>query len=237
MSRPGGCTGRRRGSRRWTGRRRRSRSGSSAATLNVAYNCVDRHVDAGFGDKVAIHFEGEPGDTRTLTYADLKDQVSRAANALTELGVQAGDRVAIYLPMIPEAAISMLACARIGAAHSVVFGGFSAEALRSRIEDAEAKVVITSDGGYRRGNAVGAQTRRGRGCRSLPERGARARRAPDWPGRRLDGQATSGGTTWWMPQVPSTHPRLSTPNSRCSSSTPRARPASQRASCTPPAAT
>ena len=121
-------------------------------TLNVAYNCVDRHVDAGFGDKVAIHFEGEPGDTRTLTYADLKDQVSRAANALTELGVQAGDRVAFYLPMIPEAAISMLACARIGAAHSVVFGGFSAEALRSRIEDAEAKVVITSDGGYRRGN-------------------------------------------------------------------------------------
>ena len=121
-------------------------------TLNVAYNCVDRHVNAGFGDKVAIHFEGEPGDTRTLTYADLKDQVSRAANALTELGVQAGARVAIYLPMIPEAAISMLACARIGAAHSVVFGGFSAEALRSRIEDAEAKVVITSDGGYRRGN-------------------------------------------------------------------------------------
>ena len=118
----------------------------------MAYNCVDRHVNAGFGDKVAIHFEGEPGDTRTLTYADLKDQVSRAANALTELGVQAGDRVAIYLPMIPEAAISMLACARIGAAHSVVFGGFSAEALRSRIEDAEAKVVITSDGGYRRGN-------------------------------------------------------------------------------------
>ena len=121
--------------------------------LNVAVNCVDRHVDAGFGDKVAIHFEGEPGDTRTITYADLKEQVSRAANALTELGVEAGDRVAIYLPMIPEAAISMLACARIGAAHSVVFGGFSAEALRSRIEDAQAKVVITSDGGYRRGSA------------------------------------------------------------------------------------
>ncbi len=122
-------------------------------TLNVAVNCVDRHVDAGHGDKVAIHFEGEPGDTRTITYADLKDEVCRAANALTELGVTAGDRVAIYLPMIPEAAIAMLACARIGAAHSVVFGGFSAEALRSRIEDAEAKVVITSDGGYRRGSA------------------------------------------------------------------------------------
>ncbi|HEX2808403.1 MAG TPA: acetate--CoA ligase [Kineosporiaceae bacterium] len=120
-------------------------------SLNVAYNCVDRHVEAGNGDRVAIHFEGEPGDTRTITYADLQREVSQAANALLALGVAKGDRVAIYLPMIPEAVISMLACARIGAPHSVVFGGFSAEALRSRIEDAEAKVVITSDGGYRRG--------------------------------------------------------------------------------------
>jgi acetyl-CoA synthetase len=120
-------------------------------TLNVAYNCVDRHVEAGHGERVAIHFEGEPGDTRTITYAELKAEVSKAANALLALGVEKGDRVAIYLPMIPEAVISMLACARIGAPHSVVFGGFSAEALRSRIEDAEAKVVITSDGGYRRG--------------------------------------------------------------------------------------
>ena len=119
--------------------------------LNVAYNCVDRHVEAGNGDRVALHFEGEPGDTRTLTYADLKREVSRAANALTSLGVQTGDRVAIYLPMVPEAIVSMLACARIGAPHSVVFGGFSSEALRSRIDDAEAKVVITADGGYRRG--------------------------------------------------------------------------------------
>jgi acetyl-CoA synthetase len=123
-------------------------------TLNVAVNCVDRHVAAGRGSRVAIHFEGEPGDTRTLTYADLQREVSQAAHALTELGVQPGDRVAIYLPMIPEAAIAMLACARIGAPHSVVFGGFSAEALRSRIEDAEAKLVITSDGGYRRGKAM-----------------------------------------------------------------------------------
>jgi acetyl-CoA synthetase len=120
-------------------------------TLNVAYNCVDRHVEAGHGDRVAIHFEGEPGDTRTITYAELQSEVSRAANALTALGVGKGDRVAIYLPMIPEAAIAMLACARIGAPHSVVFGGFSSEALRSRIEDAEAKIVITADGGYRRG--------------------------------------------------------------------------------------
>jgi acetyl-CoA synthetase len=122
--------------------------------LNVAYNCVDRHVEAGHGDRVAIHWEGEPGDSRTLTYSDLQREVSRAANALTELGIGHGDRVAIYLPMIPEAAIAMLACARIGAIHSVVFGGFSAEALRSRIEDAEARLVITSDGGYRRGRAT-----------------------------------------------------------------------------------
>ncbi|MFN0282715.1 MAG: acetate--CoA ligase [Kineosporiaceae bacterium] len=122
-------------------------------TLNVAYNCVDRHVEAGHGDRVAIHFEGEPGDTRSVTYAQLKDEVSRAANALLALGVTKGDRVAIYLPMIPEAAVAMLACARIGAPHSVVFGGFSSEALRSRIDDAEAKVVITADGGYRRGAA------------------------------------------------------------------------------------
>lgn len=126
--------------------------------LNVAYNCVDRHVENGLGDRVAIHFEGEPGDTRSITYAQLKDEVSRAANALTDLGVEAGDRVAIYLPMIPEAAISMLACARIGAAHSVVFGGFSADALASRIDDAEAKVVITADGGYRKGKPFALKT-------------------------------------------------------------------------------
>ncbi len=120
--------------------------------LNASYNCVDRHVEAGKGDKVAIHFVGEPGDTKDITYADLYRDVQKAANALQDLGVTKGDRVAIYLPMIPEAAIAMLACARIGAPHSVVFGGFSAEALRSRIADAGAKVVITADGGYRRGS-------------------------------------------------------------------------------------
>ena len=121
--------------------------------LNAAYNAVDRHVEAGNGDRVALHFEGEPGDTRTITYADLQREVSQAANALLELGVETGDRVAIYLPLIPEAVVAMLACARIGAPHSVVFGGFSAEALHSRIEDAQAKLVITADGGYRRGSA------------------------------------------------------------------------------------
>ncbi|MGH8834789.1 MAG: acetate--CoA ligase [Actinomycetes bacterium] len=119
--------------------------------INVAYNCVDRHVEAGHGDKVAYHWEGEPGDTRTITYADLRREVSKTANALTELGIGTGDRVAIYMPMIPELPIAMLACARIGAPHSVVFGGFSAESLKGRIQDAEAKLVITADGGYRRG--------------------------------------------------------------------------------------
>jgi acetyl-CoA synthetase len=119
--------------------------------LNVAYNCVDRHVEAGRGDKVAIHWEGEPGDTRTITYADLQRLVNQAANALLGLGVQPKDRVTIYLPMIPEAAVAMLACARIGATHSVVFGGFSADALKGRIQDQDASIVITADGGYRRG--------------------------------------------------------------------------------------
>ena len=120
--------------------------------LNASYNCLDRHVEAGRGDKVAFHWEGEPGDSRVLTYSDLLDEVQRFANALKQLGVQRGDRINIYLPMIPEAAIAMLACARIGAAHSVVFGGFSAQSLSDRINDAEAKVLITADGGYRRGD-------------------------------------------------------------------------------------
>ena len=122
--------------------------------LNVAVNCVDRHVEAGHGDRVAIFWEGEPGDCEEITYADLQVRVAQAAHALTSLGVVAGDRVAIYLPMIPQAVVAMLACARLGAAHSVVFAGFSAEALRSRIGDAAAKVVITADGQYRRGSAV-----------------------------------------------------------------------------------
>jgi acetyl-CoA synthetase len=121
-------------------------------TINAAYNCVDRHVEAGKGDQVALHWVGEPeDDTRDITYAQLKDEVCQAANALTDLGVEKGDRVAIYMPMIPEAIVAMLACARIGAPHTVVFGGFSSDALATRLEDCQAKVVITSDGGYRRG--------------------------------------------------------------------------------------
>jgi acetyl-CoA synthetase len=121
--------------------------------INASVNALDRHVAQGRGSRVAFFFEGEPGDTRTITYADLLTDVKKAANALIELGVKAGDRVAIYMPMIPEAAVAMLACARIGAAHSVVFGGFSADALLSRIQDADAKLVITADGGFRKGAA------------------------------------------------------------------------------------
>jgi acetyl-CoA synthetase len=123
--------------------------------LNVAYNCVDRHVEAGNGDRVAIRWEGEPkDDSREITYSELLTEVSKAANALTDLGLVAGDRVAIYMPMLPEAIVAMLACARLGVLHSVVFAGFSSSALAARIEDAEAKLVITADGQFRRGKAA-----------------------------------------------------------------------------------
>ena len=121
--------------------------------INIAYNCLDRHIEAGLGDRVAIQFEGEPGDSRAITYRELTDEVRKAANLLATLGVGQGDRVAIYMPLIPEAVVAMLACARVGAIHSVVFGGFAAESLRARIDDAEAKLVITADGGFRKGAA------------------------------------------------------------------------------------
>nr|WP_233266671.1 acetate--CoA ligase [Tomitella fengzijianii] len=121
--------------------------------LNAAYNCVDRHVENGLGDRVAYHFEGEGGDTRTITYKDLQDEVNKAANALTELGVKTGDRVAIYMPMIPETVFAMLACARIGAPHTVIFGGFSSKAIADRVQDCSVEFVITADGGYRKGKA------------------------------------------------------------------------------------
>ncbi|MCA9860382.1 MAG: AMP-binding protein, partial [Thermomicrobiales bacterium] len=123
--------------------------------INVSYNCLDRHVAAGRGDRVAFYWEGEPGDTRIITYKDLLEDVSRCANALKELGIQRGDVVAIYMPMIPELAVAMLACARIGAPHTVVFGGFSSASLSDRINDAHAKAVITADGGFRRGAPSG----------------------------------------------------------------------------------
>ena len=122
--------------------------------LNVSANCLDRQVAAGRGDKIAFHWEGEPGDRRMLTYRELLADVCRFENVLKNLGVRKGDRVALYLPLIPELAIAMLACARVGAVHSVVFGGFSADALRDRINDAEASVLVTASGGYRRGQFI-----------------------------------------------------------------------------------
>jgi acetyl-CoA synthetase len=166
--------------------------------LNVAYNCLDRHVLAGNGDRVAIHWEGEPGDSRSITYAELTAEVKKAANLLTSLGVQAGDRVAIYLPMIPEAVIAMLAVARLGAVHSVVFGGFSAESLRSRIDDAEAKLVITADGGWRKGkvfplkNAVDAALANGE---STVEHVLVVKRGDN------EVQWTEGRDLWWHDEI------------------------------------
>jgi acetyl-CoA synthetase len=161
--------------------------------LNISVNCVDRHVAAGNGDRVAYHWEGEPGDQRTITYADLKDEVCRAANALTELGVQKGDRVAIYMPMIPETVVAMLACARLGAPHMVVFGGFSSDALSTRIQDCDAHFVITSDGGYRRGSPSALKPAVDEALKSCPDVSKvlvvrRTGQDVDW---------TEGRDVWW----------------------------------------
>ena len=165
--------------------------------LNVAYNCLDRHVEAGNGERVALYWEGENGDSRAVTYAELTDEVKRLANVLTGLGIGQGDRVAIYMPMIPEAIASMLAVARLGAIHSVIFGGFSADSLRSRIDDAGAKVVITADGGYRKGKVsalkpavdMALADRNGSGVQESVEHAIAVRRggnAIEWPeGRDL----------------------------------------------------
>jgi acetyl-CoA synthetase len=161
--------------------------------LNVSDNCLDRHVDAGGGDKVAYYWEGEPGDTRTITYAELRDEVARFANALKELGVRKGDRVNIYMGMVPELPIAMLACARLGAAHSVVFGGFSANALRDRINDAEAKVLITQDEGWRAGKPVPLKRSADEACQGTPsiEHVVVLRRTGN------DVPMTDGRDLWW----------------------------------------
>ncbi|MDQ1136120.1 acetyl-CoA synthetase [Microbacterium sp. SORGH_AS 1204] len=172
--------------------------------LNVAYNCLDRHVEAGNGDRIALRWEGEPGDTRNVTYAELTDEVKRLANVLTDLGVEQGDRVALYLPMIPEAIASMLAVARIGAVHSVVFGGFSADSLRARIDDAGAKVVITADGGWRKGKVSPLKPavdqaladRNGSGIQESVEHVIVVKRGGN------DVEWTDGRDLWWHDIVP-----------------------------------
>ncbi len=205
--------------------------------LNVSYNCLDRHVLEGRGERVAFHWRGEDGQERDLTYAQLLAEVQRFANALKDLGVRRGDVVGIYLPMIPEVVVAMLACARIGAPHNVVFGGFSAEAVRERMEFSEARVLITVDGAARKGKTapvkdrvdeVMGDLRRSSGswwcaARGRPARCARA--------------ATCSTTRSWRRPPRSAPPSRWTPSTRCTSSTPPARPPSRRASCTPPAAT
>ena len=163
--------------------------------LNVSENCLDRHVAAGLGSKVAYHWIGEPGDTRTLTYADMLREVQKTANALKELGVGTGDRVAIYMPMIPELPIAMLACARLGAPHTVIFGGFSAEALSGRINDAQAKLLITADGGWRRGKAVDLKTAADEAVTQSPsiQKVLVVRRVAD----ALPTVMTAGRDVWW----------------------------------------
>ena len=170
--------------------------------LNVAENCVDRHVAAGRGEKVAFHWIGEPGDRRTITYAELLTEVQRTANALRSLGVSRGDRVAIYMPMVPEVAIAMLACARIGAAHSVVFSGFPASALADRINDAEAKVLITADGGYRKGSFFELKPIADEAMKSAPSITGSIvyrRRQPGTPGETA---MQPGRDHWWQELVP-----------------------------------
>jgi acetyl-CoA synthetase len=166
--------------------------------LNVSYNCLDRHVEAGRGDRVAYYWEGEPGDRLTITYAELLEQVCKCANALKELGVRRGDRVAIYMPMIPELPIAMLACTRIGAPHTVVFGGFSATALADRINDAQAKLVITADGGFRRGSAAGLKANVDEAVASTPsiEHVLVAKRT------QQDVSMFEGRDIWWQDIVP-----------------------------------
>jgi acetyl-CoA synthetase len=166
--------------------------------LNASYNCLDRHVAGPRRNKVALIWEGEPGDSRVLTYQMLTLQVARCANALKHLGVGKGDRVAIYMPMVPEAAIAMLACARIGAVHSVIFGGFSAEALVDRINDAEAKLVITADGGWRRGQKIDLKRNVDEALKRCPS--VRKCLVLNRVGERVEMRA--GRDVWWDELVP-----------------------------------
>nr|WP_255572708.1 acetate--CoA ligase [Leucobacter tenebrionis] len=165
----------------------------AGGSLNVAFNCVDRHVEAGRGDKVALYFEGEPGDREAVTYADLQRRVSQAANGLLALGIEPGDRVVVYLPVLVETVVIALACARIGAVHSLVFGGFSAEAVRFRLEDTGARLLVTSDGQYRRGRAVEVKSAADEAARDLPhlEHVLVVRRTG------LDVPWTEGRDVWW----------------------------------------
>jgi acetyl-CoA synthetase len=205
--------------------------------LNVAYNCVDRHVEAGLGERVAFHWRGEEGEERDITYADLHRDVQRFANALKERGIEKGDVVGIYLPMIPEVAVAMLACARIGAPHNVVFGGFSPESVKERMEFSEAKALITVDGARRKGRTAPIKQQVDEvmaGLEHLETIIVVQHTNTECSMRR---GATSGGTPSWRPPPTSARPSRWTPSTRSTSSTRAARRRSRRGSCTRPAAT
>ena len=204
-------------------------------TINASYNCLDRHVEAGNGDRVAYHWHGEEGEQRTVTYADLHRDVQRFANALKDLGIEQGDVVGIFLPMIPEVAVAMLACARIGAIHNVVFGGFSVDSVRERMEFSEAKALITVDGARRKGKTapIKQQVDKVMGdLETLEHIVVIKSTGADCEMRRA---ATSGMRRSARRPTPSVRPSSLTPSTRCSSSTRRARPRSRRGSCTRPA--
>ena len=210
--------------------------------LNASANCLDRHVEAGRGDRVAFHWEGEDADEpargRAVTYADLLDSTQRFANVLKGLGVGKGDVVGIYMPMVPEAVAAMLACARIGAIHNVVFGGFSAESVNERMEVSEAKALVTADATLRRGEPMPMKATVDEILGELPS--IEHVVVVDRSG--TDPPMTEGRDVFWHEACrrgrrPSARPSRWTPRTRCSSSTRRARPRSRRGSCTRPAAT
>lgn len=205
--------------------------------LNACYNCLDRHVLAGHGDRVAFHWPGEQGEQRALTYQDLLADVQRFANALRDRGVGKGDVVGIFLPMIPEAVVAMLACARIGAPHTVVFGGFALSSLAERLAVSTATALITVDGARRRGKTSPVKQPLDGFLGALSDlHTVVVVRATGTP-TRCRMVATSGSTRRSRPPTRSARPSRWRPSARCSCSTPPAQPPSQRASCTPPAAT
>ena len=204
--------------------------------INASYNCLDRHVEAGNGDRVAFHWRGEEGEERDVTYADLHRDVQRFANALKDLGIEKGDIVGIYLPMIPEVVVAMLACARIGAPHNVVFGGFSTDSVKERMEFSEAKALITVDGARRKGKTapIKQQVDAVMGDLKTLEHIIVVQHT------ETDCEMQDGRDVWYHEVVEkaptNARPRSSTPSTRCSSSTRAARRPSRRACCTPPAA-